>query len=212
MSQKLKVDYFHDVICGWCYVLSPRLRLLADELNLDVYHHTFALSPNKEHMKQNFGSLAQAKETILGHWQQCALADDQDRINVEGMRKQSFDYPTSHLGLLACKAAQIQTGEQGHWDYFDAVQDAHMSENRNIDDPEVLINLAEIQGLNVQQFTHDLNNPQREIELSQDKELAQKMGITSVPSLVINQRWQISGAQSLEDLRQQLIQIREDIK
>ncbi|MEJ2765311.1 DsbA family protein [Photobacterium sp. MCCC 1A19761] len=47
MSQKIRVDFFHDVICGWCYVISPRLRRLATEFDLDVHHHAFALSPTR---------------------------------------------------------------------------------------------------------------------------------------------------------------------
>lgn len=34
-------------------------------------------------------------------------------------------------GLLACKAVEKQAGQPKYWDYFDAVQYAHMSENRN---------------------------------------------------------------------------------
>lgn len=209
MTPKLTVDFFHDVICGWCYVLSPRLRQLEKELDLDVHHHAFALSASKEDMVQRFGSMPQAKDVILGHWQQCAIADDQPRINVEGMRRQSFEYPTSMPGLLACKAVEKQAGQQRYWDYFDAVQHAHMSENRNIADPEVLISLADELGLDTQRFKLDWQAPERLEEIEQDRQLAQDFGIQSVPSLVVNRRWLLSGAQPLDELHQQLQQIQQ---
>lgn len=207
MKPKLTVDFFHDVICGWCYVLSPRLRQLEKELDLDIRHHAFALSADKEEMIQRFGSMAQAKDAILGHWQQCALADDQPRINVEGMRNQSFEYPASTPGLLACKAVLKQAGQQSYWNYFDAVQHAHMSDNRNIADPEVLISLAADLGLDVQRFERDLQAPELLEEIAQDLQLAQDFAIQSVPSLVINRQWLLSGAQPLDELREQLKQI-----
>ncbi len=207
MKPKLKVDFFHDVICGWCYVLSPRLRQLEKELDLDVHHHAFALSPSKEHMKESFGSIKKAKEAILGHWEQCAIADDKQRINVEGMRRQSFEYPTSMPGLLACKAILKQAGQQQYWDYFDAVQHAHMSENRNIADPEVLISLAGDLGLDTERFERDWQAQERQVEIERDRKLAKRYQIQSVPSLVVDNRLVMSGAQPLNKLRQQLKQI-----
>ncbi len=207
MKSKIKVDFFHDVVCSWCYVISPRLRKLAEELSLDVHHHAFALSATKEDMVQMFGSRSKAKKVILGHWQQCAKVEDQKRINVEGMRQKNFEYPTSLPGLLGCKAAQKQAGDKGHWDYFDAVQRAHLSENRNIADSEVLISLAVELGLDVERFKEDCQDPELQKEIMQDQQLAQKLGIQAVPTLVINDRWILSGAQPLDVLRSQIQQI-----
>ncbi len=71
------------------------MRQLAKEMNLDVHHHAFALSADNNEMIRKFGSMKQAMKIILGHWDQCALADDEKRVNVEGMRKKPFEYPTS---------------------------------------------------------------------------------------------------------------------
>ena len=40
-----------------------------------------------------FGSMKQAKQIILGHWEQCARADNKKRVNVGGVRQQMFEYP-----------------------------------------------------------------------------------------------------------------------
>lgn len=209
MKQKLRIDFFHDVICGWCYVLSPRLRQLAKEMDLDIHHHAFALSADKQEMVAKFGSMKQAKDIILGHWQQCAKADDQQRVNVEGMRKKNFEYPTSTSGLIACKAAQKQGGQQEYWDYFDAVTHAHMSENRNIGDLQTLADIAAEVGLDRARFLQDYASPDRVREIKQDRKLARKFEIQSTPSLVINEQWLISGAQSLKELRKQLKQVQQ---
>jgi len=205
--KRIRVDYFHDVVCSWCYVISPRLRILAEEFNLDVYHHAFALSATEKGMEIMFGSKTNAKKEILNHWQQCAKVEDQKRINVEGMRQQGFEYPISMPGLLGCKVAEKQAGQQGHWDYFDVVQRTHLTDNRNISDPSVLADLARELGLDIARFELDLHSSALREEVEQERQLAQEYGINGVPCLVINQGWIISGAQPLDQLRHQLQQI-----
>jgi len=207
MSKKIRVDFFHDVICGWCYVLSPRVRQLATEFNLDIHLHAFALSATREEMVGKFGSMKQAKQTILGHWEQCARADDSKRVNVEGMRHQTFEYPFSTPGLVACKAAEQQGGVNAYWYYFDAVTHAHMSENRNIGDLDELAEIAGEVGLNKARFLDDFASSERQAEIQRDRKLAQEYGITSTPTLIINKRWVVPGALDINALRETLKEI-----
>ncbi|QRG84003.1 DsbA family oxidoreductase [Vibrio diabolicus] len=207
MSKKIRVDFFHDVICGWCYVLSPRLRQLEKEFNLDIHHHAFALSASREEMIGKFGSMKQAKQIILGHWEQCARADDKKRVNVEGMRQQTFEYPFSTPGLVACKAAEQQGGSSSYWDYFDAVTHAHMSENRNIGDLDELTEIAGEVGLDKARFLEDFASPERQAEIQRDRKLAQEYDITSTPTLVINKGWVVPGALDINALRKTLKEV-----
>jgi len=41
----LTIDFFHDVVCCWCFNISSRLRRLASdaEFDLDIHHRTFVL-------------------------------------------------------------------------------------------------------------------------------------------------------------------------
>lgn len=208
MNKPIRIDFFHDVICGWCYVLSPRLRQLDLEFNLEINHHAFALSSSREEMIAKFGgSMTQAKSTILKHWEQCSLADDFNRINVEGMRSESFEYPFSMPGLIACKAAKLQGGSKMYWNYFDAVTHAHMSQHRNIGDLDVLTNIAKETGLDTTKFLNDYSDPQRTVEIKEDRAIANGYGIHSTPSLVINQGLILSGALDLQSLKNTLLRL-----
>ena len=75
----LIVDFFHDVVCGWCYVMSPRLRQVAAELDIEVRHRSFVLQDSRERIVQAFGTMEKAKTEILGHWEACAKQDDVQR-------------------------------------------------------------------------------------------------------------------------------------
>ncbi|MDR7416414.1 MAG: DsbA family protein [Armatimonadota bacterium] len=69
------------------------------------------------------------------------------RINADLMATRPFDYPYSMPGLKACKAAEFQGGHAAHWDMFDRVQRAHLTECLNIADFEVLRQCAADVGL-----------------------------------------------------------------
>jgi len=98
---------------------------------------------------------------------------------------------------------------QGYWDYFDAVTHAHMSENRNTADLDVLADIADEVGLDRQRFIQDYSSPDRVQEINRDRKLARKFDIQSTPSLVVNDQWVISSALPLNELRSQLKQIQQ---
>ena len=200
----LKIEFFHDVVCGWCFVMSPKLRKLAAELPIEVHHRTFVLQESARQMEAAFGTKAKAKSIILGHWEQCALHDTGNRINVEGMRRQSFDYPFGLPGALACKAAELQSGQDGHWGFFDAVQAAHMTHSRNVADEGVLLDIGNSCGLDVKQMRNDMNSASVGQLVQSDRMLAVRLRVNAVPTLLVQDgKWRLKGG-SLEEMRSEL--------
>lgn len=205
---KLTLDFYHDVVCGWCYNLSPRLRKLQSEYNLDIRHHTYILQENRSEMIAVFGSMAQAKETILGHWAHCKRAsDDPALVNIDGMRKASFEYPYGLPGALACKAAEEQGGQEAHWAIFDAIQFAHMTKARNIADFEVLADCAAQVGLNVQQFRKSLKDEDIRLQVEADRYKGRQLNVRSVPTVIVQETGHRLVNGPMEMLRDQLNQV-----
>jgi predicted DsbA family dithiol-disulfide isomerase len=182
----LIIDFFHDTVCGWCYVMSPRLRKVAEEIGVQVRHRTYILQDSREQMVQVFGSMARAKREILTHWEACAKQDDSQSIDIEGMRQQGFEYPNGLLAAIACQAAHILAGNLGHGDYFDAVQRAHLTQSRNIGDPAVLQDIAVAQGFDSEAFRAAFKSEAAYQRVMTDREEAQKLGIRSVPTLIVS--------------------------
>jgi len=182
----LIIDFFHDAVCGWCYVMSPRLRKVAEEIGVQVRHRTYILQDSREQMVQVFGSMARAKREILTHWEACAKQDDSQSIDVEGMRKQSFEYPNGLLAALACQAAHLLAGNPGHRDYFDAVQRAHLTQSRNIGDADVLLDIAVAHGFESEAFGEAFRSEAAYQRVKMDRSEAQKLGIRSVPTLIVS--------------------------
>ncbi len=201
---RLEIEFFHDVVCGWCFVMSPRLRQIAKEFPIKISHRSFVLQDSRAEMVRVFGSMEQAKSIILGHWESCALHDDKRRINVEGMRRRAFEYPSGMLGALACQAAEMQRGFDGHWDMFDAIQKAHLTDNLNIADRTVLLSLASDLEFEVDRLDPDMDCPRAHARVEEDRQRARNFGIRSIPTVVVwpsGIRFQTT---PLEDLRRQL--------
>ncbi|MGD9863521.1 MAG: DsbA family protein [Pseudodonghicola sp.] len=49
---RLTLDFFHDVVCGWCFNISPRLHRLAQEVDLDIRHRCFVLQDSPRRMEE----------------------------------------------------------------------------------------------------------------------------------------------------------------
>lgn len=201
----LTVDFFHDVVCGWCYVMSPRLRQVAAELGVTVRQRSFVLQESPEQMRRVFGSMERAKRVILGHWEACARHDDTPRIDIEGMRSETFDYPSGLAGALACQAAHLLAGEAGHWDLFDAIQRAHLSEHRNVGDAAVLLDIAAALGFDRPEFARVMQGEEARRRVREDRAAAARLGIDSIPTLVAGPHQARLQTLPLADLRDRLL-------
>lgn len=201
----LTLDFFHDVVCGWCFNLSPRLRQLATEFSLEVVHHTFVLQENRDQMIAVFGSMPDAKQTILGHWAACqAASDNPERFNIEGMRHASFEYPSGLLSARACKAAERQAGQDGHWVMFDALQRAHLTQARNIADLDTVVEVAAEAGFDPELTATDILSARIAEAVQRDQAFARQLHVTSVPTVVLRETGMRLINQPLLGLREQI--------
>lgn len=198
---KIKIEFYHDAVCGWCYILSPRLRNLLKHKNVEIQQRCFVLQRNDEEMAQRFGSLASAKFEILNHWGSCkAQADDPTSINIEGMRATSFSYPTGYLAALGAKTAELMGDSNTHWDYFDEIQRRHLKLNANIADTKVIIETAKIIGLDPIEFSKTLFSDQVKQAVEKDIRQASMLDIRTIPTIVINGEKVISQALTNQQL------------
>lgn len=205
----MEIEFFHDVLCAWCYALSPRLRRLTEEFpDIKVIHRGFPLAPEPNDIVQMFGSKEKGKRDILQHWKAANMNDDEHRINAELMEQRDFDYPYSTPALLACKAAELQGGQAMHWNYFDKVQEAHLTLCRNIADFDVLTDIARELSLDVEKFRADLRGEQVRYLLRLDIDRALELGVEATPTLVANDGM-LTGAVPYDSLKRWYVKVRQ---
>lgn len=207
----IKIEFFHDVICSFCFPMSARMRKITEKYNnIEVVHRSFALGWQAEDFIRGFGSREAVKPEVLNHWAQANQNDDEHRFNIEGMRQTDFNFPISKPGLLATKAAGIIGGDDMYWDVFDRIQNKLFVENKNIEDIEVIEEAVKETSIPFQEWKSQFENKETEEAVLKDLQLAQAYGVHSAPTLVINQKYGISGAQPQEVIEKTLNQISKD--
>lgn len=105
----MKIEFFHDVICSFCFPMSYRMREIEKLYpEIEIIHRSFPLVWEVKTFDLMFGNRKNAKQEILKHWQHADENDDLHRFNIEGMQKQIFDFPSSKNALLAAKASVVK--------------------------------------------------------------------------------------------------------
>jgi predicted DsbA family dithiol-disulfide isomerase len=165
-----------------------------------IEHRSFALVKDAEDFNIMFGSREAAKQEIMSHWEAANRNDDQHRFNIEGMKAAYFPFPSSMKVLIASKAAYFTAGDMGYWDVFDVLQQALFVENQNIEEEAVIFNCVRRAGIDFEEWYKHYKNKETEKAVEKDLILAKRYHIHSVPCLVINEAYKVSGAQPLQQI------------
>ncbi len=204
---QVTIEFFHDVICSFCFPMSYRMRQLQKMMpEVQILHRSYALVRSVGDFEMMFGSRAAAKEEIMSHWEHANHNDDLHRFNISGMRKADFPFPSSMKGLLACKAAYFAASDAAYWDVFDNLQNALFVQNRNIDDDAVIGDCIRKSGIDFASWLKHYHSEETKEAVEKDFLLVKQYGIQGVPALVINGSRQISGAQPLSKIIEAICQ------
>lgn len=207
----MKIEFFHDVICSFCFPMSYRMRQLKERRpEIEIIHRSFALVPEAVAFDKMFGSREKAKAEIITHWEQANEIDDLHRFNIEGMKESDFLFPISIPSLRAVKAAEEVGGNDLAWDAFDALQRALFVENKNVEKIDVIKEALSKTSIDLEKWETAYNKPKSLEEVNNELELAKSYGITGVPFLVINGEYGLNGAQSLAKIEEMLDNIMEE--
>ena len=210
-AQKFHIEFFHDVICSFCFPMSYRMRQITEKMpNVEVTHRSFALVRQESDFDRMFGSREQAKSEIVTHWVHANENDDLHRFNIDGMKKATFLFPSSMKPLRAAKAAGLVGGEAAYWDVFDALQAALFMHSQNIEQDEVIYDAVKTTSVDFDTWQQIFESEESQKAVESDLAKAQEYGLRGVPALVINGSQVISGALPTEQLQARLEQIARD--
>ncbi|WMJ70082.1 DsbA family oxidoreductase [Stenotrophomonas sp. 24(2023)] len=207
----MRIDIYSDVVCPWCWIGKHRfqrgLELLgADAPALEVHWQPFQLDPDadatpvplRQAYARKFGS-AERTEQILGQTQAAARS--------EGL---PMDFNQGQVRVTTLPAHRLLwlAGQHGVQDAVgEALFAAHFAQGQNLADPAVLVQAGAAGGLDAAEVQQMLAGDRGLAEVEAGLAQAQALGISSVPTFVIDGRWAISGAQPPEAFAQALRQI-----
>lgn len=199
MAKAVQIDFVSDVVCPWCAIglgeLEKALANLADVVKPEIQLQPFELNPAMppegqdigEHMMQKFGRKLDDSSGIRDQIK--ARAAD---VGVTmSMREDSRIYNSfdAHR-LLHWAGLKDKQVELKH-----ALFGAYFSENSNISDAGVLVGLAEGVGLDGAEARDVLGSGRYTDEVRAAEQTWVRSGINSVPAVVINRKYLISGGQ-----------------
>jgi len=189
------IEFFHNVVCSYCFVQSKRLReLFKEDTNLDITHRSFPLRYQKDKEAFPYTMYGSDEEGIINHWEAANRIDEDHRFNIEGMREKDFDFPTSRLAEIAIQAAVLAEGEEVHWDIFDHFQNALFVRNLNISDDTIVRDLIKETPIDYQQWKQYYEDEKTEKILFEDYEKVEEYKLNLIPALVLEEEEVIKGA------------------
>jgi predicted DsbA family dithiol-disulfide isomerase len=211
MAKTLKIDFVSDVACPWCAVglsaLDRAAERLAGEVELDLHFRPFELNPQMapegedvdEHLTRKYG---RTKEQFAAA--RAAIHERGAAVGFAfGERSRIWNTFDAHrlLHWAGLEGAATQHALKM------ALLTAYHGEGRNPSDPEVLAGVAASVGLDEARAREILEGDEFADAVRAEEQRWLRMGINSVPAVVINERHLISGGQPPEVFEQALREI-----
>jgi predicted DsbA family dithiol-disulfide isomerase len=202
----IRVDIWSDVVCPWCYIGKRRFEAavqeVADELRVVSTYRAYQLDPSApreptpviEAYSKKFGGPAKARE-IIDHVTSTAAAAGIEFNMDAAQRANTFD---AHR-LLWLAAA---TGQQSA--LKEVLLRAYFTEGRDIANHDELVSCADAVGLDIDGVRGFLASDDGVGEVAAELRSAAELGITAVPTFVVNGVWSIPGAQDTTTFTQVL--------
>jgi predicted DsbA family dithiol-disulfide isomerase len=209
MTPTIKIDFVSDIACPWCAIGLSSLQLalsrLAGEVDAQIALHPYELNPTMEpkgqaivdYLGQKYGRTPEQ------------IAEGQAMIRERGASV-GFEFgPRDHVyNTFDAHRLLYWAGLQGKQLALKlALLRAYHGQGRDTSDHEVLIEAAQSVGLAPEQAREVLQLQRYADEVRAEEREYQAMGIQSVPAIIFNDRYLISGGQPVDVFENAIRQI-----
>jgi predicted DsbA family dithiol-disulfide isomerase len=204
MTVLLKIDFVSDVVCPWCVIglrgLEQALDEIADVADAEILIHPFELNPGMAAEGENVAEHIAAKYGATPEQMAGNRTAMRDRAAALGFTMtggpDSRIWNTFDAHRLLHWAGTINNDAELQLKH--ALFAAHFTEGRNIADHMVLIAVAGEAGLPLETAADVLASQRYADEVRAHEAHWRGAGISSVPTLIINDKYLISGGQPPE--------------
>jgi len=210
-AQPLRIDFVSDIACPWCAIglssLQVALSRLGDAVAAEIVVHPFELNPQ----------MGPEGEDIVGYISKkygrtpAQIAETQTMIRARGAEvgftfgPREWVYNTFDAHRLLEWAGQQAPAKQ--LALKEALLRAYHGEGKDPSSHAVLVEAAQSAGLDVAAARAVLDSDEFAEEVRAEEQQSQAMGITSVPSIIFDNRYLVTGGQAPEAFEQAIRQI-----
>jgi predicted DsbA family dithiol-disulfide isomerase len=213
LPKTLKIDFVSDVVCPWCAIglssLEIALAKLEGEVTAELHFQPFQLNPDMApegaevvpYLSKKYGMSAEQVEK-----NQQAITQRGAEVGFEfRMDRRSRTYNTFDAHRLLHWAGEAGATQQRALKH--ALLSAHFTDGENPSARDVLLHCAARAGLDATAAAAVIDSDRYADEVSEQMRFYQGAGISSVPSVIVNDRHLIQGGQPPEVFVQALRQI-----
>ncbi len=205
MKPTIKIDYVSDVACPWCAVglgnLNQAISQLSDKANFEVHFHPFELNPNMplggqdaiEHLTEKYGlTVEQVKANQANIRLKASEAGFE--FHPEGRKRV---YNTFDAHRLLHWAGQ-EFGPEKQAVLKKELLNTYFCLAVNLDDQQNLLDAVNRSGLDQHRAQEVLQKNEFSKEVREEESTYTNAGISSVPSIILNDQYLLQGAQPPE--------------
>jgi predicted DsbA family dithiol-disulfide isomerase len=196
----LRIDFISDIACPWCAVGLSSLQLalsrVGEAVDAEWVMHPFELNPQMGPEGQDIVDYLGKKYGRTP----AQIAESQAMIRERGASvgfafgERKFVYNTFDAHRLLQWA-----GVKGRQLPLEiALMQAYHGEGKDVGDHQVLVDAAQSVGLDAQEARRVLQSDEYAEEVRADERETQSMGIHSVPAIIFNRRYLVTGGQPVE--------------
>ncbi len=194
--RKIKIDVWTDVVCPWCLIGSARLDKaiaeLPDDVSVEVENHPFYLDPNTPPEGYDVGEMLKSK---YGREPSEMWARPQEEARKSGIELDLSQQPRTFPTQKAHTIVRLAKDKGTQHELANAIANAYFLEHRQVNDDEVLADIATGFGFAREEALGLMRDP---AELKTSHELAiwaAGQGIQGVPFFIFDNKFALSGAQ-----------------
>ncbi|RCW71999.1 DsbA family oxidoreductase [Saliterribacillus persicus] len=199
----MEIEIWSDFVCPFCYIGKKQFELALDKFKykdaVNVTFKSFELDPNANEYdgKSIHQVLASKFNSSVDHAKKTNLQVENKAKLIHLPINTDIIKPTNSFDAHRLqKYAQTQNKELAA---TDAIFKAYFSEGKIISEPDTLRKIALDIDLDASVSDELVENKQKFAkEVREDEELAKQYQITGVPFFIFNQKYAVSGAQTVE--------------
>ena len=205
MKPTIKIDFVSDVACPWCAVglgnLNQAMAALDEKVNFEVHFRPFELNPNMphggqdaiEHLSEKYGLTAEQVKINQANIKAKALEagftfhpDGRKRVYNTFDAHRLLYWAGKEYDLLKQACLKIELLNT----YFCLAVD--------LDNQDNLIDAVKRAGLDIERAQEILKSKEFSDEVREEESAYTGAGISSVPSIILNNQYLLQGAQPPE--------------
>jgi len=204
----MKVEMWMDFVCPFCYLgkakFEKALENFSDKENVEIIYKSFELDPNASKIyKGTMSELVSEKYGITIEEAQ----ENNERLTVEAKEvglvynlEKAIPVNTLYTHRLLQYAKEIGKDAE----VVSVIFKAYFTDSKNLSDIDTLVKISKEAGLEEEVVREILNSDKYTDRVREDEKESQDLGIDVVPYFVINKKFTVAGAQSIDTLRDAL--------